>query len=237
MSGQLTLWVAFLAGLLSFISPCVLPLYPSYVTYIAGVSWRDTGQGNRLAIRYRALKYSVFFVLGFSTIFLVLGWSAGLIGHIFIQYKEWVRIIGGIVVIIMGMFIAGWFQPKWLLMEKKLILPGKPVGYLGAWLVGVSFAAGWTPCIGPVLASVLVMAANDPGRAIPLLLCYIIGFSLPLLALAYSLGTLRLIERRAAQISRVSGIVMVGMGLLLLSGSLSTITIWFIRLFGGFTGF
>ncbi|ATY86398.1 cytochrome C biogenesis protein [Kyrpidia spormannii] len=235
MSEPVTLWLAFGAGLLSFVSPCVLPLYPSYISYISGVSW---GEGaDRAEARRRALKYAIFFVLGFSTVFLALGWSASLIGQLFVEYKMWLRIIGGIVVIFMGMVIAGWIRSDWLMQEKKWTVNRKPVGYFGAWLIGVSFAAGWTPCIGPILASVLVMAANEPGRALLFMALYALGFALPFLILAFSLTSWKWLQQKSGVVSKAGGVIMVVMGFLLLTDSLSTITVWLTKLFGGFTGF
>ncbi|MBX6395891.1 MAG: sulfite exporter TauE/SafE family protein, partial [Alicyclobacillaceae bacterium] len=215
----------------------VLPLYPSYISYISGVSWRDDGEVDRRKARRRALRYAVFFVLGFSTVFLALGWSASLIGRLFIEYKFWLRVIGGIVVILMGMVLAGWVRSEWLMREKKWTVTKKPAGYFGAWLIGVSFAAGWTPCIGPILASVLIMAANEPGRALLFMALYALGFALPFLILAYSLTSWKWMQKRAAQVSRIGGVVMIAMGFLLLTDSLSIVTVWLTRLFGGFTGF
>lgn len=156
--------IAFLAGLLSFVSPCVLPLYPSYLSYITGVTYdqmygveRDTR-----ALRKKALTHSLFFVLGFSIIFVTLGFTSGTIGTIFTNYQELIRQVGGILIIVMGLFMSGLIKIDFLMQTKKFQTRNKPVGYLGAIVVGISFAAGWTPCVGPILASVLAIAATNP---------------------------------------------------------------------------
>lgn len=231
-------WVAFAAGILSFLSPCCLPLYPSYISYITGISYdKMQGERDKLQIRRAALMHSVFFVLGFSVIFVALGASAGLIGRFFVQYKDVIRQIGGIVIIVMGLFLAGVIKWEYLMKERKWHLRNKPAGYLGSMLVGVSFSAGWTPCIGPILTAVLAIAATDPANGAWLMVAYSLGFAIPFLVLAYSLGSVRWLIRYAGTIARIGGIVMVIMGILLYTNAMTVITVYLIRLFGGFTGF
>ncbi len=228
-----TIWLAFLAGLVSFVSPCTIPLYPSYISYISGVSYDARADGASASIRRRALAHAVFFVLGFSVIFVALGASANLVGILFAQYRTIVSDIGGVIVIVMGLVLVGAIRWDWLMREVKWRSKAKPVGYLGAFVVGISFAAGWTPCVGPILAAVIAIAATGEVNGMVLMLVYAIGFALPFLILAYTLGSLRWLSRYSAAISRAGGAVLVLMGVLLLTGRLEALTAWLIRIYGG----
>ncbi|MFZ3373497.1 MAG: cytochrome c biogenesis protein CcdA, partial [Desulfitobacteriaceae bacterium] len=208
-----TLWLAFIAGLLSFLSPCCLPLYPSYISYISGMTFSGH-EKHILAHRLKALTHTLFFVIGFSIVFLALGLSATLLGQIFITHRTLIRIIGGGIVILMGLFLSGLLTPKWLMMEKKWEYNKTRVGYGGSVLVGISFAAGWTPCIGPILASVLVMSANQPSTGLALILAYIAGFSIPFFVLSFTLSSVRKLVPYGALLSKLGGYLMIGLGLL-----------------------
>lgn len=188
-------------------------------------------------VRARALKHALFFVFGFSIIFVALGMSASLLGSLFAMYKNEVRIAGGVLVILMGLFLAGVIKADVLYKQKKWNLSSKPAGYLGSMLVGVSFAAGWTPCVGPILASVLVLASTEPANGLALMATYTLGFALPFLVLAYTLGSVRWIMRYSERISKFGGWLMVVMGLLLVTNWIGKLTAWLIGLFGGFVGF
>lgn len=236
MGSHPTLWLAFAAGFLSFISPCVLPLYPSYISYITGVTFAG-GQGQTLNHRIKALTHTFFFVLGFAIIFLALGLSATLLGQVFIDYRNVIRIVGGIIVLVMGLTLTGLVTPKWLMMEKKWEYRGGKAGYVTSVLIGISFAAGWTPCIGPILASVLVLSATQSSFGMALILAYILGFAIPFFILAFTMGSVRKLARYGAILSKVGGYLMIFMGFLLASNMMSKITIWLIKLYGGFTGF
>ena len=233
-----TFLIAFLAGLLSFVSPCCLPLYPSYLSYITGVSYDSLfGQRDQGAIRRKALMHSVFFVLGFSIIFIALGFSAGAVGTFFVQYQDLIRKIGGVMIILMGLFLSGLIRIDFLLRQVKLEVKTKrPASYFGAVLVGISFAAGWTPCIGPILASILMLAINNPVSGGSLMLFYSLGFAIPFLVMAYTLGSVRWLLKYSEKISKIGGVGMVLMGILLFTNAMTTITQWLISLFGGFTG-
>lgn len=237
MEAAPSIWLAFLAGLLSFISPCCLPLYPSYISYISGVSFeRGTDQVVTRVVRRRALSHALFFVLGFSVIFVALGASASLIGILFAQYHTLVSQIGGAIVIVMGLVLLGVIQPRFLMREVKWHARSKPGGYLGAFVVGLSFSAGWTPCIGPILASVIAIAATSQASGILLMAVYTVGFAIPFLLLAYTLGSVRWLQRYSGIVSRVGGGIMVVMGVLLLTGQLTLIIRWLIKLYGGYVG-
>ncbi|HZK54904.1 MAG TPA: cytochrome c biogenesis protein CcdA [Desulfosporosinus sp.] len=232
---QPTLWLAFLAGLLSFVSPCCLPLYPSYISYISGITF--SGDNQVLANRLKALTHTLFFVLGFSIVFIALGLSASALGQLFVTHRTLIRMIGGGIVLLMGLSLSGLLTPKWLMMEKKWEYRKTSASYGGSVLVGISFAAGWTPCIGPILASVLVMSANQPSAGLALILAYIAGFSIPFFVLAFTLSSVRKLVPYGALLSKISGYLMIGLGLLLITNLMTKITVGLIRLFGGFTGF
>jgi len=243
-----SIWIAFLAGLLSFVSPCCLPLYPSYISYISGVSaggGAAVGGGDDGALlgepitartRGRALAHALFFVLGFSVIFIALGASASLIGTLFAEYHTLISQVGGVIVIIMGLVLMGIFTPGFLMREVKWHVQSRPRGYLGAFIVGISFSAGWTPCIGPILASVITVAATSQVSGAILMTVYAIGFALPFLVLAYTLGSVKWLQRYSVRVSQIGGAVMVLMGILLATGQMTLVIRWLIQLYGGYVG-
>ncbi|PWK07455.1 cytochrome c biogenesis CcdA family protein [Tumebacillus permanentifrigoris] len=238
-SSNPTFIIAFLAGLLSFVSPCVLPLYPSYLSYITGVTYDQMYGAERdtRTLRKKALTHSLFFVLGFSIIFVTLGFTSGTIGTIFMDYQVLIRQVGGILIIVMGLFMSGLIKIDFLMQTKKFQTRNKPVGYLGAIVVGISFAAGWTPCVGPILASVLAIAATNPVSGGSLMLFYSLGFALPFIFLAYTLGSVRWLLKYSELITKIGGFGMVLMGILLITNGMTLITQWLLRLSGGFIGF
>lgn len=185
----------------------------------------------------KAVKHTLFFILGFSIIFFALGLSATLIGQLFIHYRNVIRVVGAIIIIIMGLSLSGLVTTRWLMMQKKWEYNSNRTSYLGSVLVGISFAAGWSPCIGPILAGVLVLSATESTYGVSLILAYIIGFAIPYLILGFSLGSVRKLTKYGAILSKIGGYLMIIMGVLLLTNMVSRITIWLIRLYGGFTGF
>lgn len=237
MAANPTIWLAFMAGLLSFVSPCVLPLYPSYISYISGVSFsREDSASVTSQVRRKALSHAVFFVLGFSVIFIALGASASLLGTLFSEYRNVISVIGGLIVIVMGLVLMKVIKWDFFMREAKWNLQSKPAGYLGAFIVGISFAAGWTPCIGPILASVIALAATSESNGMFLMFFYALGFALPFLILAYTLGSLRWLLKYSERISQVGGAILVVMGILLLTGKMTEITTWLTRLYGSNLG-
>jgi cytochrome c-type biogenesis protein len=227
---------AFVAGFLSFLSPCTLPLYPSYLSYLTGVSFDQLQLSKTPNVRKKAIIHALFFILGFSIVFVGLGFTASLIGEFFISYKILVRTIGGAFIILMGFFLLGWIQWDFLFREKKWHLSNKPAGYLGSILVGITFAAGWTPCIGPILGSVIALAATSPRTGGILLLAYTLGFAIPFFLLALTLGSVKWIQKYAPIFAKVGGVIMVVMGILLLTDEFSRLTAWLIQA-TGFRGF
>ena len=239
-SSDLSLYLAFAAGLLSFLSPCVLPLLPSYLAFITGLSFEElTQEETRGKRRKTILLHSLMFVLGFSSLFTALGASATYLGQFLSAYRDTIRIAGGILVILFGLFISGIFSFDFLQREKKFHLQNKPLGFLGSYLVGLTFAAGWTPCVGPILSSILLFASTqqDVWSGIFLLLAYSLGMGLPFLvcslALNTFLSTFRKTARHIGVITKVGGALLILVGILLLTDSFSYLSELFARLIPG----
>ena len=230
MSGaqDLSLYLAFAAGVLSFLSPCVLPLVPSYVAFLTGLSFEDLPRDQpQKKLRRVIFSHSLLFILGFSVLFTLLGASATLLGQFLVTHRDTIRIVGGIMVILFGLFISGVFSFRFLQSEKKFHLRDKPLGYVGSFLVGVTFAAGWTPCVGPILSSILLYAstAEDLQTGIILLLSYSLGLGLPFfacsLALNTFLGAFQKTRRYIGVFTKVGGLLLILVGILLLTNSLA----------------
>ncbi|WP_010529639.1 cytochrome c biogenesis CcdA family protein [Lentibacillus jeotgali] len=228
-ASNLTIWLAFGAGILSFLSPCTLPIFPAYLSYITGMSVKELKENQDIRIRSKLLIHSVFFLLGVSTVFLGLGvgisflgqWIQGMLtgdSGLFIQR------IAGIFIIGMGLFVAGLLNISSFMKEKRMQFARKPAGYLGTIFVGVGFAAGWTPCIGPIFASILAVAASNPTQGTIYTTMYIIGFALPFLILTFFLGSTHLILRYSQKIMKAGGAVMIFMGILLFTGQMTRIS-------------
>ncbi len=161
---QISLFAAFSAGLLSFVSPCVLPLVPSYVSYITGLSVEELAKVEaRQRYRRTIVVNSLLFIAGFSCVFIAFGASASLIGQALIAYQDYVRRIGGVLIVIFGLYLLGILNLNFLQTEKRMHFSSRPTGYVGSFLIGVAFAAGWTPCVGPVLGTILLYASTTDG--------------------------------------------------------------------------
>ena len=228
---NVSLFMAFGGGLLSFFSPCVLPVIPSYVSYITGISFEDlTGEQDRGRIRKTTLKNSIFFIAGFSLIFILLGASSSFLGAMLSEYQGIIRKAGGAMIVVMGLYIAGILKIGFLSREKRLHLQNKPAGLLGSFLVGTAFAAGWTPCIGPVLGSILLYAstAGSVASGIELLTAYALGLGIPFLFTSLAINTalsyFRKINRSMRVISAVSGLFLVVVGIMLFTGTFSVLS-------------
>jgi cytochrome c-type biogenesis protein len=223
--------MAFLAGVLSFLSPCVLPLVPSYVSYITGVSFESLRlTGDRKRIRSLTLTNSLAFISGFSLVFISLGASSSFVGHLLYKYQDWIRIIGGILVIIFGLFISGILKLDFLIRERKFHLHGKPAGYFGSFIIGMTFAAAWTPCIGPILGTILLYAASEGSASygLKLLFFYSLGLALPFLLSSLAINTFlsysKIVYRFMRPIMLLSGLLLIIFGILLLSNKIREIS-------------
>ena len=225
--------IAFAAGFLSFVSPCVLPLVPSYITYITGVSFKDlTDQETRKKVKWTTLIHSCLFILGFSAVFILMGASASYLGQVLSKYQTWIMKVGGILIILLGIHFILQIFP-FLQIEKRFEMKKKPLGYLGSFLVGIVFAAGWTPCIGPILSTILIYASTSQQMTtgIVLLASYSLGLGIPFLlaSLAFNLflSTFEKVRRYMKVIIFVSGFFLIGVGILLLTGTFRVVTDYF----------
>ncbi len=233
MSGSenVSIMVAISAGFISFLSPCILPLIPSYVAFITGISIEELSYGRSLKrVRYRVIVNSLMFIFGFSMIFIALGASATFIGRFLADNIRWFEIIGGVLVIVLGVHFTGLLRLKFLDREKKIHLQEKPLGYAGTFLVGIAFGAGWTPCVGPILGAILTMAATTQNiwKGILLLSVYSLGLGLPFFLSAVILHKFfeyfKAIRRYFKVITMVGGILLILVGVLLISGYFSSIS-------------
>lgn len=214
---SLGLALAFSAGLLSFVSPCVLPLVPSYLTFVTGVGFDDLASSRRAA-----LVHALLFVLGFTLIFVALGASATLLGRLLIAYRVWITRVGGALVVLFGLYLLGLVRVGAFDRERRMHLANKPLGYLGTVFVGVAFGAGWTPCLGPILGAILTYTAAtaDLSRGLPLLFAYSLGLAIPFLAAAVAverfLETVTRFRPHLARVSQVSGALLVVVGVMMM---------------------
>lgn len=225
------LTAAFAAGLLSFLSPCVLPLVPSYLSFVTGLGLEEL-ESSDAELRRTALAHSLFFVAGFSAIFLALGASASFLGQLLREYQMWIARVGGVIVILFGLHLLRLTPLRWLERERRAHLEQKPVGYLGSFVVGVTFGAGWTPCIGPILGGILTFAATRQtlGEGVRLLAFYSAGLAVPFLlsslALSWFLGGYQRLRPHIVWVERASGVLLVIVGILLLSGQFAVLASW-----------
>jgi cytochrome c-type biogenesis protein len=234
---------AVLAGLISFLSPCVLPLVPPYLVYLTGatiehVANNESAQASRRAVMSSALM----FVLGFSTVFVALGASASLIGGLIRAWSAELSILAGIVIIIMGLHFLGLTRIGFLMREGRLPIP-KPVGLWGAYVMGLAFAFGWTPCIGPILAAILSVAAAEATvtKGAMLLAVYSAGLGIPFLLAAFAVEQFSELfmrmKKHLVRVEHAMGVLMVITGIAFLTGAISNVSIWLLETFPALQNF
>jgi cytochrome c-type biogenesis protein len=232
---NLGFFVAFAAGVLSFLSPCVLPLVPSYLGFLTGMTLEEMSGRRRMA-----MVHALLFVFGFALIFVILGASATALGSALKYYQVWLQRVGGVLIILFGLYAMGVLKLPFLQMEQRVHLDRKPIGYLGSVLVGMAFAAGWTPCIGPILGGILGMAATqgDVGRGMALLGAYSAGLAVPFLAAAWAmeafLDWFQKFRKYLPWVMRLSGLLLIFVGLLMVTGEFTRLAGWLQGLTPGF---
>lgn len=215
---EVSVAVAFTAGLLSFLSPCVLPLIPSYVGFLTGMSAEELEHR-----RGTALVHGLWFVAGFSLVFVLLGAAASAVGSLLREHQLWLGRVGGILVILFGLYLIGALRPAFLMRERRIQLSRKPLGYFGSAIVGITFGAAWTPCIGPILGAIFTLAATQAGlgAGIALLGVYALGLAIPFLVTALALdrflGWFQRFRPYLVWVDRTAGALLILLGILLVT--------------------
>jgi len=226
-SEQVSFISAFIAGFLSFLSPCVLPLIPAYFTFITGYSIEELTENPNMKIRRDVFLSTVFFIAGFSLVFILMGVLVSFIGDAVNQYRSYIRIIGGILIIFLGLHISGLIHFKKLDVEKRIQLESRPLHFFGPFIVGMAFGAGWSPCIGPLLGSILAIAATRETvlQGVALLSVYAAGLAIPFMIIAFFIQFLLSFIKKASgalrYINPVAGTLLIVVGVLLLTDKFS----------------
>lgn len=236
------LGAALLAGLLSFISPCVLPIVPPYLAYLAGISFSELSddEGVSAATRRRIILSSVAFVLGFTVVFVALGATASIIGQSLARHFTTLSIIAGILITLMGLHFLGVFKIGLLYREARVDVQRKPAGLIGAFIMGLAFAFGWTPCVGPVLAAILFMAGSQDavGQSMALLASYSMGIGIPFIIAAVFasrfIGWAGRFKKHMGKVEKLMGAMLVITGILFMTGQMSRIAQWLLEMFPAF---
>ncbi len=238
---DISIGAAFLAGLLSFVSPCVLPIVPPYLAYLAGMSFSQlSGETIDPGASRRIVVSATLFVLGFSTVFVALGATASIVGQSIAQHFDTLSVIAGLIIIVMGLHFLGVFRIGLLYREARLNITNRPVGLVGAYVMGLAFAFGWTPCVGPVLAAILFVAGAEETalRGAVLLAVYSLGIGLPFLLAAVFAGRFlswaNRFRKHMGTVEKVMGGLLVLTGILFITGSMSLIAQWMIDTFPAF---
>lgn len=220
---------ALAAGLLSFFSPCVLPLIPAYFTFITGFSLDELTQAPNAKTRRKVVLSTLAYILGFSTVFIAMGASASFLGGILYRFADQIRIVGALLIIILGLHLTGLFRLKLLEFEKRVHLKSKPLHFFGTFIIGMAFGAGWSPCIGPLLGSILIIAGSSDtvGEGVLLLSVYSAGLGIPFLILSLFVGILLSFIKKAVRllkyINMTAGIILLIVGAMLITDTFSII--------------
>ncbi|MEZ5840513.1 MAG: cytochrome c biogenesis protein CcdA [Hyphomicrobiales bacterium] len=238
MGLDVSIWGAFLAGLLSFVSPCVLPLVPPYLCFLAGVSLDELTEENAKPARSAGVFLaSLAFVAGFTTVFVMLGASASAIGQLVTRHLDVLGYVAGVIIIIMGLHFLGVFRIGLLYREARVHVERKPAGLVGAYLIGIAFALGWTPCVGPVLAAILFVAGAEDtvARGAILLAAYGLGIGVPFLAASLFagpfMGFMARFRRHMGTVEKVMGGLLVLTGIMFLTGQMAALSYWLLETF------
>lgn len=240
LMADISILLAFGAGVLTFLSPCVFPLYPAFLSYITGMSVVEI-QNGELKGQHKAIFHTFFFLFGFSIIYLVLGFGtaegATLLESWYLQYGDLIRQIGAILMVVFGLITIGLLQPKFLMKERKFHINNKPAGYLGSIVIGLAFAVGWTPCTGPILAATLTLVGANPSQGLWYMAAYIFGFSIPFLLMAFFITKFTWLKKYSDTVIKIGGVIMIVMGVILYFDKFTLINSLLQPLFGDFQGF
>lgn len=230
MDVQISFPLAFLAGLVSFLSPCVLPVVPSYVAFVSGMTLEELRGGEVPKARRAAVLHSVLFVVGFTAVFMTLGLVATAVGTPIARALPWLYRLGGALLVVLGVYMIGWLPLRWLGRDLRPQLEGRAAGPFGSVVIGMAFGAGWTPCIGPILASILLYTSLESTmvEGVGLLGAYALGLGVPFVAASTALnvflaGTAKA-RRWLVPLQRAAGVVLVGVGILMVTGKFASLT-------------
>ena len=233
---DVNVFVAFAAGVFSFLSPCVLPLIPSYLSFVSGVSLDEMRNAQSISrVRWRVVLNSLAFIVGFSLVFISLGASASFLGGLFLGYRNIIRILGGVFILLVGLFLVGAFKIAALEQYLQFNLKDKPAGYLGSVLVGITFAVAWTPCVGPILGATLALAstAGEVSRGTLLLTSYAAGLALPFFLSALAINSFfqfsQRLRRYVQTIHTVGGLLLIIVGILLITDYMTMLNAYVLR--------
>jgi cytochrome c-type biogenesis protein len=233
---EITVFVAFAAGVLSFLSPCVLPLIPSYLSFVSGVSLDDMrSERARSQVRWRVVLNSVAFIIGFSLVFISLGASASFLGGLFLGSRDIIRVVGGVFILLVGLYLVGLFKIAALERYLQFNLKDKPAGYFGSVLVGITFAVAWTPCVGPILGATLALAstAGEVGRGTLLLTSYAAGLGLPFFLSALAINSFfqlsQRLRRHLHMLHVAGGVLLIIVGILLITDYMTVLNAYALR--------
>jgi cytochrome c-type biogenesis protein len=238
MALDVTFSAAAAAGLLSFLSPCVLPLVPPYLTFIAGTTIEEVATQRESRAQRDVFIAAVLFVLGFSTVFVALGATASVFGQVLREHLAVLSLLAGVVIILMGLHFLGVFRFGFMYREARLEV-NRPIGLWGAYVMGLAFAFGWTPCIGPILAAILAVAASEEtlGKGAGLLAVYSLGLGIPFLLAALAIepcmGFLKRFKKHFGVVERIVGVLLILTGIAFLTGSLQNLSFWLLEMFPG----
>lgn len=223
---DITVWIALGAGFASFISPCCLPLYPSYLSYITGISVTEIKESKTKEVRLRTMYHTLFFILGFSIVYYTLGYGTNVFADFFSENRLLIQQIAGIFIVLMGLMLIGLFQPTFLMKDRRFNLIPKKANFISSFLFGIGFSAGWTPCTGPALAAILALSATEPGAWFKLTTAYALGFAIPFFIMAFFLGSAKWIIKYSSLVMKIGGAIMILMGMLVFTDQMYKITIW-----------
>jgi cytochrome c-type biogenesis protein len=223
---NVTIPLAFFGGFLAFISPCCLPLYPSFISYITGISVNQLKNDKSTAFRKQVLSHSIAFAVGLSIIYYVLGFSVSRIGFLFLEYKNLIRMLGGIFLMFMGCFLTGIFSPKFMMKEYKFKQSKRNPSIINSVIVGIVFAAGWTPCIGPIFASIMYANVTYPAQTFVNVTAYSLGFCVPFIVLGFFVRKARIFLKYSSAFMRCGGVLLIVIGLMLYFNKMVWFNIW-----------
>lgn len=229
---EVNIFIAFGAGFLSFVSPCVLPLFPAFLSYITGMSVSELSENNKMLSK-KSMIHTILFLLGFSAVFIMIGFSANVVGEFFKIYQNLIRQIGAILIIFFGLVIVGILKFDFLMKNRQVSFKNRPTGFIGSFLIGIAFSMGWTPCTGPILMIVISLASTNPDQGMILMISYVLGFAIPFLVLSFFVGRMNWIKKHSNLIVQIGGYIMILFGIALFFDWMTKLT----SLLAEWTGF